>query len=423
MKIPRQTHKVLSARDKNRPTLKTIIFYGVAFGSFRMLIGGISTLYLLSKNIDLIDLGLLKSFQFGLMMIIDLPLSYIADRYSRKLSTILGILFGSFWLLTTAFASEIWQFYVAEAFNAISLSLFGGAYISYLIDIKNKQYPDLDNKTLLSYDNKYNSLGMAICAFVGASFLEPASNIIWIIAGTLLFIVSMGAFLQLPSDIYQSTHNNISDLKINTPNFSENLGRLISILKTKQEICYGLIVLSILLIYFQTILQLWQPVIKNFNTGNLGWIYGMFFSIVSLAQLLSSYAINSNIKNKYTYILICLFLSLLLMLSAIILFQHSTKGVVLIVISLFIMFFGIKFLMIEASAKFHDIIPNNHRSLLDGMAFFISRTILLIIFPAITYLIQKMGFIALPLIFSILITLYMFIGHQFKTNINNNTSV
>ncbi|OAV06857.1 MFS transporter [Moraxella catarrhalis] len=404
-------------------TLKTIIFYGVAFGSFRMLIGGISTLYLLSKNIDLIDLGLLKSFQFGLMMIIDLPLSYIADRYSRKLSTILGILFGSFWLLTTAFASEIWQFYVAEAFNAISLSLFGGAYISYLIDIKNKQYPDLDNKTLLSYDNKYNSLGMAICAFVGASFLEPASNIIWIIAGTLLFIVSMGAFLQLPSDIYQSTHNNISDLKINTPNFSENLGRLISILKTKQEICYGLIVLSILLIYFQTILQLWQPVIKNFNTGNLGWIYGMFFSIASLAQLLSSYAINSNIKNKYTYILICLFLSLLLMLSAITLFQHSTKGVVLIVISLFIMFFGIKFLMIEASAKFHDIIPNNHRSLLDGMAFFISRTILLIIFPAITYLIQKMGFIALPLIFSILITLYMFIGHQFKTNINNNTSV
>lgn len=404
-------------------TLKTIIFYGVAFGSFRMLIGGISTLYLLSKNIDLIDLGLLKSFQFGLMMIIDLPLSYIADRYSRKLSTILGILFGSFWLLTTAFASEIWQFYVTEAFNAISLSLFGGAYISYLIDIKNKQYPDLDNKTLLSYDNKYNSLGMAICAFVGASFLEPASNIIWIIAGTLLFIVSMGAFLQLPSDIYQSTHNNISDLKINTPNFSENLGRLISILKTKQEICYGLIVLSILLIYFQTILQLWQPVIKNFNTGNLGWIYGMFFSIVSLAQLLSSYAINSNIKNKYTYILICLFLSLLLMLSAITLFQHSTKGVVLIVISLFIMFFGIKFLMIEASAKFHDIIPNNHRSLLDGMAFFISRTILLIIFPAITYLIQKMGFIALPLIFSILITLYMFIGHQFKTNINNNTSV
>lgn len=404
-------------------TLKTIIFYGVAFGSFRMLIGGISTLYLLSKNIDLIDLGLLKSLQFGLMMIIDLPLSYIADRYSRKLSTILGILFGSFWLLTTAFASEIWQFYVAEAFNAISLSLFGGAYISYLIDIKNKQYPDLDNKTLLSYDNKYNSLGMAICAFVGASFLEPASNIIWIIAGTLLFIVSMGAFLQLPSDIYQSTHNNISDLKINTPNFSENLGRLISILKTKQEICYGLIVLSILLIYFQTILQLWQPVIKNFNTGNLGWIYGMFFSIVSLAQLLSSYAINSNIKNKYTYILICLFLSLLLMLSAITLFQHSTKGVVLIVISLFIMFFGIKFLMIEASAKFHDIIPNNYRSLLDGMAFFISRTILLIIFPAITYLIQKMGFIALPLIFSILITLYMFIGHQFKTNINNNTSV
>lgn len=404
-------------------TLKTIIFYGVAFGSFRMLIGGISTLYLLSKNIDLIDLGLLKSFQFGLMMIIDLPLSYIADRYSRKLSTILGILFGSFWLLTTAFASEIWQFYVAEAFNAISLSLFGGAYISYLIDIKNKQYPDLDNKTLLSYDNKYNSLGMAICAFVGASFLEPASNIIWIIAGTLLFIVSMGAFLQLPSDIYQSTHNNISDLKINTPNFSENLGRLISILKTKQEICYGLIVLSILLIYFQTILQLWQPVIKNFNTGNLGWIYGMFFSIVSLAQLLSSYAINSNIKNKYTYILICLFLSLLLMLSAITLFQHSTKGVVLIVISLFIMFFGIKFLMIEASAKFHDIIPNNYRSLLDGMAFFISRTILLIIFPAITYLIQKMGFIALPLIFSILITLYMFIGHQFKTNINNNTNV
>lgn len=389
--------------------LRTIIWYGIAFGSFRMLVGGISVLYLLSKGINLTDLGLLKSFQFGLMMIIDLPLSYITDRYSRKLSTILGIIFGALWLIITALSTNIWQFYIAEACNAISLSLFNGAYISYLIDTKNKINPDLDNKIILSYDNKYNSIGMAICAFIGASFLNPTSNTIWIIAGILLFLVSIGSFIQLPSDTqFQYMDKKIA---IHTPNIRQDIKELLGIIKYKKEIFYGLLVTSILLIYFQTILQLWQPILQNFNSSDLGWIYGIFFSIVSLAQLLSSYAINSPIKNKHTYILFCLFISLILMVLTILWLKES---VLIILTSLFIMFFGIKFLMIETSAKFHDIIPNNHRSLLDGMGFFISRIILLIVFPIITYSIDTIGFVFLPIILFLLIILYIPINYYFK---------
>ncbi|STZ08510.1 phosphoglycerate transporter family protein [Moraxella caprae] len=388
--------------------LRTIIFYGVAFGSFRMLVGGVSVLYLIGKGLNLTDIGLLKSFQFGLMMIIDLPLSYIADRYSRKLSTILGVLFGSLWLLTTAFSSEIWQFYVAETFNAISLSLFNGAYISYLIDTKNKLYKNIDNKTILSYENKYNSLGMALCAFIGASFLKPTSNTIWIIAGVLLLIICAGSFLQLPSDTQNDIHDRGKQKIINnTLSIKENVNHLLSIITEKIEIFYGILITSILLIYFQIILQLWQPIIKDFNPSDLGWLYGMFFSIVSMAQLLSSYIVDKNIKNKHTYIIVCIFISLIIMLLSNILFQQSIAGTLLIIISLFMMFFSIKFLMIEISARFHDIVPNNHRSFLDSMGFFISRTILLLIFPIITYLIQSVGFISLPFILLVLIVIYI----------------
>ncbi|WP_283162895.1 MFS transporter [Moraxella oculi] len=392
--------------------LRTIIFYGVAFGSFRMLVGGVSVLYLLGKGINLTDLGLLKSFQFGLMMIVDLPLSYITDRYSRKLSTILGVFFGALWLLTTAFASNIWQFYIAEALNAISLSLFNGAYVSYLIDTKNKLAPNLDNKTLLSYDNKYNSLGMALCAFVGASFLNPTSNIIWIIASTLLFLISIGSLIQLPNDVYNTRGK--KNTSKNTSNIKKDIRELLEIINHKKEIFYGLLVTSILLIYFQTILQLWQPIIKNFSPSDLGWIYGVFFSIVSLAQLFSSYAVNSKIKNKHTYILICMFGSLILMLLAILLFNQSIKGTTLILISLFTMFFGVKFLIIETSARFHDVIPDNHRSFLDNMGFFISRIMLLIIFPIITFLTDKIGFISLSIILFLLISLYLPTNYYFK---------
>lgn len=413
--------------------LSIIIFYGVAFGSFRMLIGGVSVLYLLSKNIHLLDLGLLKSFQFALMMVIDLPLSYIADRYSRKLSTLLGILFGAFWLLTTAFATDLWHFYVAEAFNAISLSLFNGAYTSYLIDTKNRLNPNLATKTLLAYDNKYSSLGMAICAFVGVAFLNPTSNVIWIIAGILLAIVCVGGFFHLPSDNLQSHHPQNDNAPsptttaCQTPTKQEgikdNIRNLIAIITSNQMIFYGLIIISILLIYFQTLLQLWQPIIALFNQHNFGWLYGLFFSIVSLAQLLSSYLVNHNINHKHAYIIGTLVLSLILMTWATLLLQTHPMGIVIIVLALFAMFFAIKFLMIEASAKFHDVIPNHHRSLLDGMTFFISRTALLIAFPIITYWIEKIGFIALAGIFLMLLISYLAINHRFKLNQSSASNV
>lgn len=391
--------------------LLTIVFYGVAFGSFRMLVGGVSVLYLLSNNVDLVDLGLLKSFQFGLIMIIDLPLSYMTDRYSRKLSTILGILFGALWLLTTAFATHLWQFYVAEALNAISLSLFNGAYIAYLIDTKNKLHPTLSNKDLLSYDNKYNSLGMAICAFVGATCLAPTSNTIWIIAGGLLLMVGMGAVVYLPSD----THNPApTPLKPHTSSIKSNIAQLLSAINEKRQIGYGLLATSILLICFQTLLQLWQPIIKAVNPSNFGWIYGVFFSVVSLAQLLSSYAITSTIKHKYTYVMMGVLSSLLLMALTMVFLPPSMGATLLILVSLFVLFFGIKCFMLETSARFHDIIPDTHRSLLDSMGFFISRTLLLVIFPIITLLTNHVGFIALPCVLFLFIALYVPINRYFK---------
>lgn len=265
----------------------------------------------------------------------------------------------------------------------------------------------------MSYDNKYNSLGMALCAFIGASFLNPTANTIWIIAGILLLGIFIGAFLQLPSDTYNK--DNQKNLDPTLPNIKENIGNLFFIIKEKKQMLYGLVVTSVLLIYFQTILQLWQPMIKNVNPSALGWLYGVFFGIVSTAQLLSSYAINSNIKNKHRYILFCIFTSMVLMALVNFWLYKSILATILTLLSLFMMFFGIKFLMIETSARFHDVIPSNHRSFLDAMGFFISRTVLLIIFPIITYLIQAVGFISLPIIFFILIALYIPTNHRFKS--------
>ncbi|OOS05048.1 Major Facilitator Superfamily protein [Moraxella cuniculi DSM 21768] len=405
------------AYRKKLPTaLKSIVFYGVAFGSFRMLIGGVSVLYLLSRGVSLADLGLLKSFQFALMMFLDLPLSYLTDRYSRKLSTILGIVFGAAWLLMTAAASSLWQFYLAEAFNAVSLSLFNGAYISYLIDIKNKTAPELSTKTLLAYDNKYNSLGMAICAFVGAAFISPQTSAIWYIAGVLLLIIAAGAWLHMPSD--QQTPQATS-----TTNHQDNkllmvarhAKQLTDILKHKPQIAYALVVISILLVYFQILVQLWQPLVDIVNPSTFGWVYGLFFSVLSIAQILSSSFVDNDklsAMHKKIAIVALLTIALLLMAMSVSFATKSWYATVGILLSLSLMFFAIKVLMIEASATFHDIIPDAHRSVLDALGFFASRLVLLLLFPLITYLTDRLGFAVLVGIFVMILAVYFVIKYK-----------
>ncbi|WP_434525852.1 hypothetical protein [Photorhabdus asymbiotica] len=86
---------------------KIVITYSVIFNSFRMLIGATSSIYLLSKGVSLVDLGLMKTMQASVFFILDIPTSYLADRISRKYAIALSVFF---WWSLAYFNGDFIQF-------------------------------------------------------------------------------------------------------------------------------------------------------------------------------------------------------------------------------------------------------------------------------------------------------------------------
>ena len=162
-----------------RTSIKKIFIYGVLFNSIRMLIGAISAVYLIAVGLEIKDVGFLKAFQALIIFTLDIPLAYIADKKSRRLSVVGSVLFGAVWLFVMGYGSELYHFYIAEFFNAISIALFSGSFISYLIDKgKENNYPV---KGLIGRYNKFAFLGMGIAEFLGSAFISVDSRLIWYI--------------------------------------------------------------------------------------------------------------------------------------------------------------------------------------------------------------------------------------------------
>lgn len=352
--------------------LKQIMFFGTAFAAIRMLIGAISVVYLLSRGVDIHNIGLIKSFQAAIILFSDLPLSYLADRKSRKLSVLLGCFFAILWLGLMALAQSLWQFYLAEAFNAISLSLFNGAFLAFLIDSKNQLSPKLNNKVLLGNYNKNQAFIMAVSAFLGAAFVKSNSQGIWLFAAGLMLLLFCYSLWKLPADTFFNSNSNTK--KEHTfLSIKKDILKIYQTLKVKKLLRLSLITLIIVSFYFELMVQFWQPLLPVSDKSS-GLIFGSIFALILLVQSLASWFLEKFSFALKVGIMVLIFTPILLTFS-------NTK--VIVFISVLLVFFGVKICQLQASAFFHDQVIEN-RATFDAIYSLINRILVIILFPAIT---------------------------------------
>ncbi len=60
--------------------MNSILAFGFLFNGIRILTGAFIIFYMLGKDLTLIDIGIIKSFQAFIMMVTDIPLGYFADK-------------------------------------------------------------------------------------------------------------------------------------------------------------------------------------------------------------------------------------------------------------------------------------------------------------------------------------------------------
>ncbi len=271
-----------------------VILFGVLFTAFRTLVGSFSNVYPLVNGLSVVEIGYIKSFQFALILLLDVPISYMSDRrgYAFSLKMSAGAALLSFGILSLS--SSFPGFVAAEFFNAISLLLFSGAYTALLHNQAQNEQLDFD-----TVNGRYNYLchnAMLLCSALGGvllmlfqhfnTFDETYNYRVIYILSTALFI-----FLYIFSFRLLALTDNNNELSIKDTSESvlailknsfQQLSRLSRV--TKADLL-GYISVTIL---FGTAAQIWQPII--FHAGDdsaQAYVLLAFFAIVMAAQSLA----------------------------------------------------------------------------------------------------------------------------------------
>ncbi|WP_244426854.1 MFS transporter [Bartonella senegalensis] len=326
--------------------MTNILAFGFLFNGIRILTGAFIVFYMLEKGLTLIDIGIIKSFQAFVMMVIDIPLGYFADRKSYKISIILAAAFAATWLFLMGVSTSFYGFLLAELFNALSLTLIAGAYNALLVQYaKTKR---TSTKKVLGHSSQYNCIGMLLFSLIGAYFADYSSQYkyIWYISAFLMMMTTIfGLFF-------------LDDLKGEKKTKKANF--LISETREMLSIFIRVPYISLCfyfsLLFFNIFSQYWQWIFKDYNINVTYFYLGVVFSLILLSQLLASFLF-TKLSERMNFVLLLLLSASMIFTVAF--FKPKKEFAVILVCMIFYL---IKYTYLRVEVTLHDSISNNLRA-------------------------------------------------------------
>ncbi|EFH73229.1 TPA: MFS transporter [Vibrio cholerae] len=367
---------------------RIIVGYGVAFNSFRMLVGAIAAIYMINQGLSIYEVGIIKSIQAMVILFVDIPLSYVADKFSRKFSIALSTLLGSVWLTFMWIGSDFNSFLIAEVFNALSLSLIGGAYLAYLID-NSESSSEADIKKITASYSKYHFFFVGFSGFAGGILYNYIGAYLWALAAALCLVLFFCSFL-LPSD---KNHSNAGK-KNRTSLFQDIRAIYIEICSEGTVIVILISGLLFVSLYYQILIQIWQPyVVSGFGSlSNEGILFGVLFLIIQLSQSITSWFIEK-LKNIN---LVFIFGMALSATSTILLINGGSWTTMVAVIVIFCANLMMRNFF---SIKFQALISPSFRSTIDSLFSTMMRIVLIISLPLSGNAIDTIGWEVMTALF------------------------
>ncbi|KTC21537.1 hypothetical protein AO391_08520 [Pseudomonas marginalis ICMP 9505] len=356
-----------------------IHFVGIAAACVRMLIGAFSVIYLLGKGVSLTEIGLLKSFQAVVIVFIDIPLSYLSDRYSRKFSISLSIFCAAIWLITTGLSHTFTGFIVAEFFNALSLGLISGTFSAYLFDASQREKPGSTAAKILASYQKNQFFFMGIFSLCGVFLYNLNERLAWFVAGSLMLGV-WTVSLYLPKDVKSQKSSPLS-LSVF---FSEVSGLLGQDSKVNRLLVLWVLAYGVSL---QSLIQFWQPLVTYTSTiFSHSTILGFVFFAILMAQALSGKLVQSLHESEALdrIALLSIALSITLMIL-------SADYTFLSIPYLVTCFFSVSLLSALGLAAIIQRSPSHLRSTYLSILSTFGKLLMLITMPIIAYVMENSG--------------------------------
>lgn len=384
-------------------SVNKIILYGVLFNSLRMLVGAISAIYFTTIGFSFMEITYIKTFQIFVILTLDIPLSYITDKNSKKLSIILSAIFAILWLLIMGLGHEKYHFYIAEFLNAISISLMSGAFIAYLISNRDSNNKSETIQIILGKYSQYQFLFMGIASLVASFFINVDSKTIWIVSAFLISIQVITLSWILPKDTktYSSTK----------PSFSSDIIKILFDILSNINIKWYFYFIILLSIFYKTIIQFWQLIVNDNSHINENAIYfGIIFSLILFAQSISGYIAHKyKPKNNYIVVVIVMLIIFLILLISV----FNMDKFIFLPAMIIYMFMVNKLMLIIITSKIHENINDDLRATYDSVISVFIRILLFGTFPLIGFLYTFIGLHLIVILFVIsCIPYFMFLNKK-----------
>ncbi len=173
----------------------SLIFWSQAFLTMRMF-SIISTLFFLHRGLGLSQIFYLSITWAIVNLLFEIPSSYLADKWGRKKTLIIGALFNILSWIILIFAKDIYIFIIAFVFTSLQYACFSGTTDALIYD-SNKEL-DKESSSLKRLGNLYSArhlfkiIGPIIAVLIaknlsGSQFI--AVLILDLMAATIAFII------------------------------------------------------------------------------------------------------------------------------------------------------------------------------------------------------------------------------------------
>ena len=367
--------------------LSRIVLYGTLFSAARIFMGGFLVVYYINNGLTLQDVGFLKSLQAIIIMLADVPTSYYADKNGRKGSLVLAFFLASVYLTLLYVAKTKYIFFTAEIFNALSLAIFNGVFISYIVEISKES--QLNTKTLISKFQQWSHIGMFISVILGGLLATIHYSIPFIVSAIIMFLLFLSGYYILPKENIKKKVN--KEIKYQ---LKEDIVLLRSYINKKHMLILFLtgIVANL---SFLVMVQFWQAIVYKSLPGKYEYIILSFMMAgIFLIQSFSSYFTAKIHRNR-----LLILLSAIGLIFVVIAFLYTINIFTFIVILLYFLFYRV--LSNILSANIHDMIDNDVRASVESVLGLITQLILSISLPFIGLLLESFGNITLSLIIAV----------------------
>ncbi len=371
--------------------MQSTISYSVLFHSVRAFAVFFAVLHMLEQGLSFIELGLVKSFYTLITLFFEVPLNYLSDRSNRKIFIVAGAWVSVVWLLIMSIADSFAWFCCAEFFNALSDVLVSHTLHALLVEESKKS--DFDLKIIFSKNEKWKYLGMFFCSLLGILTYKKINFNLWYINAIVMICIALFGTCCLPKQRVLSTKNNHL-----IPHTIFNEFKKIG---TTFRFTLVLSLLFLLVkVVFELFVHYWQAFYQELQMDTNRYYLSLLFSFLLLAQSLASLMIEK-FSSK-----IVLLLAMLLTITLILYFyfQHITNFYLAGLLSCSL-FFVVRLIHNLISIRLHQVLQNELRTTYKSFLSTLNTLILLGIYPAFGYFIQRFGYV-IPTCVTLLVLLF-----------------